>query len=254
MGLHMPPLSDLLPLPSKPLISIVGAGGKTTTMYTLAAELAAQGKKVITTTTTNIYIPQANETDTLIIVTETPTLLDMVHGAWKQHQRVTVASKVMENGKLAGVSLEQPFELLQNGGADVVIVEADGARHKMIKAPAVHEPVVPSQTNMALIVMSAEALNHPLRAEIAHRPEHIAALLDISVGDTLTPALLARLLTHEQGGLKHIPRQAVIQLLVTHVSSSKHEFIRELASLVRRSPHLSGVYGSSSPGEWFSIS
>ncbi len=53
----MPPLSSLIRLPAKPLISIVGAGGKTTTMYTLAAELAAQGKRVVTTTTTNIYIP-----------------------------------------------------------------------------------------------------------------------------------------------------------------------------------------------------
>lgn len=250
----MPQLSDLLHLPPKPLVSIVGAGGKTTTMYTLAAELAAQDKKVITTTTTNIYIPRSGETDTLIIATETPTLLDMVYKAWKQHRRVTVASKAIEGGKLAGVPPEQPFELLQKGGADVVIVEADGARHKMVKAPAMHEPVVPLQTNVALIVMSAEAINQPLSAEIAHRPERIAALLDISVGDTLTPALLARLLTHEQGGLKHIPRQAVIQLLITHVSSSKLEFIRELASLVRRSPRLSGVYGSSSPNEWLSIS
>jgi probable selenium-dependent hydroxylase accessory protein YqeC len=250
----MTPLSDLLYLPPRPLVSIVGAGGKTTTMYTLAAELAAQGKKVITTTTTNIYIPKADETDTLIVATETPTLLDMIRGAWQQYSHVTVANKVMENGKLAGVSSEQPFELLQNGGADVVIVEADGARHKMIKAPAEHEPVVPLQTNVALIVMSAEALNQPLNAEIAHRPERIAALLDIKVGDILTPVLFARLLTDEQGGLKHIPQQAVIQLLMTHVSSSKLEFIRELASLVRRSPRVSGFYGSSSPGEWFGIS
>lgn len=250
----MPPLSDLLHLPSKPLISIVGAGGKTTTMYTLSTELAAQGKKVITTTTTNIYIPRADETDTLIIGTETPTLLNMVHGAWKQHRRVTVASKAIEGGKLAGILPEQPFELLQNGGADVVIVEADGARHKMIKAPTEHEPVVPLQTNVALVVMSAESINQPLNAEIAHRPERMAALLNIETGDILTPALLARLLTDEQGGLKNIPRQAVIQLLITHVSSSKHEFIRELASLVHSSPRVSGVYSSSSPGEWFGIS
>jgi probable selenium-dependent hydroxylase accessory protein YqeC len=254
MGLQMLPLSDLLYLPPRPLISIVGAGGKTTTMYTLAAELAAQGKKIITTTTTNIYVPQADETDTLIVATETPMLLDMVRNAWQQYSHVTVANKVMENGKLAGVSSEQPFELLQNGGADIVIVEADGARHKMIKAPAEHEPVVPPQTNVALIVMSAEALNQPLNAEIAHRSERIAALLDIEVGDMLTPALIARLLTDEQGGLKNIPQQAVIQLLITHVSPGKHEFIRELASLVRRSPRVSGVCGSSSPGEWFGIS
>ena len=49
---------------------------------------------------------------------------------------------------------DQPYELLMKSGADVVIVEADGARHHMSKAPAEHEPVVPPQTNIALLVMS----------------------------------------------------------------------------------------------------
>ena len=78
----MPSLSSLMRLPARPLISIVGAGGKTTTMYTLAAELAALGKRVVTTTTTNIYIPRSDETDTLVVAAETPTLLRMVNAAW----------------------------------------------------------------------------------------------------------------------------------------------------------------------------
>ena len=49
-------LSDIITIPPGSLISLVGAGGKTTTMYTLASELAAQGKRVVTTTTTNIYL------------------------------------------------------------------------------------------------------------------------------------------------------------------------------------------------------
>ena len=36
----MPLLSDLIDLPTCPLVAIIGAGGKTTTMYTLARELA----------------------------------------------------------------------------------------------------------------------------------------------------------------------------------------------------------------------
>src|SRR5579859_639750 len=189
MRLHaMPTLSELLDLPAHPLIAIVGAGGKTTTMYTLAGELAQHGKRVITTTTTNIYLPRPGETDTLITATETSTLLDMIAAAWKMHHRVTVARECVAGGKLAGLLLDQPYELLALSGAGAVIVEADGARHRMIKAPAVYEPVVPSQTNIALLVMSAAAINQPLGAEIAHRPERIAAVLGISQGDILTPA------------------------------------------------------------------
>ena len=74
-------LSELIALPPQSLISLVGAGGKTTTMYTLASELAQQGKRVITTTTTNIYFPKPGETDTLIVSSETPTLLKMINAA-----------------------------------------------------------------------------------------------------------------------------------------------------------------------------
>lgn len=247
----MPPLSSLMRLPAKPLISIVGAGGKTTTMYTLAAELAAQGKWVITTTTTNIYIPRSGETDSLVVAAETPTLLRMVSAAWGQHRRVTVAGKVIGSGKLGGVQLDQPYALLQKGGADVVIVEADGARHSMIKAPAEHEPVVPTQTNVALIVMSAGAINQPLSAEIAHRPERIAAVLGIKQGDILTPALIARLMMHELGGLKNIPLQAAIYLLLTGVTVSTLDVVAELVSLVQEMGRVTGICCSGRLGEWF---
>src|SRR5438874_3184367 len=187
----MPMLSELLDLPPRPLISIVGAGGKTTTMYTLAGELAQCGNRVITTTTTNIYFPKQDETDTLIVATETSMLLKMVNAAWKQLHRVTVAGRAIGSGKIAGLQADQPYELLMKSGADVVIVEADGARRRMIKAPAEHEPVIPIHTNVALLMMSAEAINKPLNAEVAHRPERIAALVGMNQGEILTPARIA---------------------------------------------------------------
>ena len=152
----MPLLCHLIDLPASPLIAITGAGGKTTTMYTLASELAQRGKRVITTTTTQIFYPEPGETDTLIVASETDRLLKKIDAAWQQYHRVTVAGAVLRTEKLAGLHPEQPYELLMKSGADVVIVEADGARHRMIKAPAEHEPMIPLQANVALMMMSAE--------------------------------------------------------------------------------------------------
>src|SRR6266550_4131300 len=247
----MPVLSDLLDLPPRPLISIVGAGGKTTTMYTLASELAQRGKRVITTTTTNIYFPKKDETDALIVAAETPTLLKMVSAASRQHHRVTVAGRAIGAGKVGGLQLDQPYELLMKSGADVVIVEADGARHKMIKAPAEHEPVVPPETNVALLMMSAEAINQPLSGEIAHRPERIAAVLGINQGEILTPALVASLMTSEEGGMKNIPEMARVYVLITHVMEERRDGVREVAELVGRLARAASVYCSNLPGDWF---
>ncbi|HJT58452.1 MAG TPA: selenium cofactor biosynthesis protein YqeC, partial [Ktedonobacteraceae bacterium] len=224
----MPLLSDLLTLPVHPLISIVGAGGKTTTMYTLADELAQRGKRVITTTTTNIYFPQKGETDTLIVSPETSRLLKMIQVSWKLHQRITVAASPIGASKLAGLRPDQPYEILLKSGADVVIVEADGARHHMIKAPAEHEPVVPPQTSVALLMMSAEAINQPLSGEIAHRPELVAKVAGINMGDVLTPAVVARVMLSEQGGMKGIPEKAEVYLLITHMVDRKQEAVQQL--------------------------
>ncbi len=246
----MPLLCDLIDLPTSPLVAITGAGGKTTTMYTLASELALRGKRVITTTTTQIFYPEPDETDTLIVASETYALLKTIDEAWQQYHRLTVAGTVLRTNKLAGLQPEQPYELLVKGGADVVIVEADGARHRMIKAPAEHEPVIPLQTNVALLLMSAEAINQPLSDRIAHRPERVATVTGINVGDVLTPAVIVRLITSEQGALKHIPETAKAYLLITHASMAQKAAIRELVYLMRCSPRIVGVLISDKPGEW----
>jgi probable selenium-dependent hydroxylase accessory protein YqeC len=243
-------LSDIIDIPPGSLISLVGAGGKTTTMYTLASELARKGMRVVTTTTTNLYFPRHSQTDTLIVSAETSTLLKMVNSAWKWHQHITVAAKTIGAGKIGGLQIDQPYVLLTRGGADVVIVEADGARHKKIKAPAEYEPVVPPQTHIAQLLMCAEAINQPLSAEIAHRPERIAAVLGINLGDILTPEHVARLMTNGQGAMKSIPETADVYLLLTHVTEKNSMFTREVAELVQSSGRGMRVLFSSTPGQW----
>src|SRR5579863_2367951 len=184
----MPFLSDLIDFPDRPLISLVGAGGKTTTMYTLAHELAQKGKRVVTTTTTQIFTPASHETEQLIVEAEPSRLLDMAKASLRQYRHITIAGSRNERGKLLSVPPRVPALLLHQGAADVVLIEADGARHRMIKAPAEYEPVILPETNLALLLMSAAAINQPLSEEIAHRPERIAALTGIQMGDTLTPA------------------------------------------------------------------
>ncbi len=243
-------LSDLLEIPSRTLIALVGAGGKTTTMYTLARDLAEQGKRVITTTTTNIYIPRPGETERLLVDSEMSRLLRHLRDGWRACWHVTVASAAIGSGKLKGLQPEQPILLLRHAGADVVIVEADGARHLKIKAPAEYEPVMPLQTGVVLLLLSAEALNQPLSDEIAHRPEILARLTGLAAGDALTPSAVACLLLHEQGGLKQVPDGAGVYVLITHVTRERREPVAHLARSVREVSRVVGVYCSERPGEW----
>jgi probable selenium-dependent hydroxylase accessory protein YqeC len=243
-------LSELIAPSSPIIIALVGAGGKTTTMYTLARELVEQEKRVVTTTTTQIYLPRPGETERLLVDTEMPRLLKHLRDAWQDCRHITVASAAIGSGKLKGLQAEQPALLLQRGGADVVIVEADGARHLKIKAPADYEPVIPAQVGLVLLLLSAEALHQPLSGELAHRPEILARLAAVKEGDPLTPAVIARLLLHKQGGMKQVPDGAGIHVLITHATQERRESIAHLAELVRAEPRVAGVYCSERPGEW----
>lgn len=243
-------LSELLRLPARPLVAIVGAGGKTTTMYTLAYELAEQGRRVVTTTTTHIYLPRPNESAHLLVESEAPRLLNALQAGWQHYQHITVAREIGDGGKLRGLAPEQPLELLRDGGANAVIVEADGARHLQIKAPAAHEPVMPSHANLVLLLLSAEVLNRPLSSAIAHRPEILAHLTGIAPGGPLTPAVIARLLLHEQGGLKDVPEGANVYTLLTHAGAEQQAAIAELAVLLEKDQRIAGLCYSARPGEW----
>jgi probable selenium-dependent hydroxylase accessory protein YqeC len=243
-------LIDLLDLPSRTLISIVGAGGKTTTMYTLAREMAEQGQRVITTTTTNIYFPEKGQADAFVMAEQPLMLLHTVQSVPARYRRITAVSHVTEAGKLAGLQPDQPYDLLTKTNADAIIVEADGARGRLIKAPADHEPVIPPQSSVVVIMMSAAAINQPLSDTVAHRPERIAALLGIAQGDMLTLERIVRLVVSEQGGMKNIPAQARVYLLITGAAGDRQEVVQQLSTLLRSAPRLAGVLYSAEAGMW----
>ena len=134
-----------------------------------------------------------------------------------------------------------------------MIVEADGAGHHMIKAPAEHEPVIPVHTNVVLFMISAEAINQPLSPEIAHRPERIAAIVGMNEGEILTPVRIANLMLHEQGGLKRIPEGAAVYLLITHASLERQAVVQEVATRVQSSARVAALYYSPQPSEWHAI-
>ena len=189
-----------LALKERELITLVGAGGKTTLMFALAKELLAGHKRIITTTTTKIYPPEPAQSPALIlggteVFPEIKKVLD-------RHGHITWAAGRAAENKLTGGSLSDVSALWSSGLTDFLIVEADGSAQRPIKAPGADEPVVPKETTLFLSVVGLSALNKPLNKAFAFRPEIISRLSGIPLDSPLTPEGIARLMVHPQGGLK----------------------------------------------------
>lgn len=167
------------------ITALIGGGGKTTLMYTMAEELRRRGT-VLVTTSTHIQRPE-----------QYPTLLTAdaaaVTAALATHGVVCVAGETAE-GKLCAPALS--FELLA-ALADFVLVEADGSKRLPQKAHAPHEPVIPPNTCRTVYVVGADGFGHPIR-QVCHRPERYAALCGAAEDDIVTPALEAAVL-HAEG-------------------------------------------------------
>lgn len=164
--------------------AIIGGGGKTTLMECLAAELAAQAR-VIVCTTTHIYPEQTMPC--LVSPTEAE-----VRAALARAGCVCVGS-VSENGKLSAPEL--PFRTLC-ALAGYVLVEADGAKRLPLKAHAAHEPVVPPEANQTILVVGASGFGKPMR-ESVHRAPLAAQALGVGEDTIVTPELWACFLNFE---------------------------------------------------------
>ena len=222
------------------LIAIVGGGGKTSLMFALAATLPG---RVVVTTTTRIFAAQMRLAPAVVYADDLAPLGPLL----EQHGRCLVVGHV-DGDKARGVDPDLPARLLARPDVDFVVVEADGSRLRPVKAPAGHEPVIPPQTTLVVSVAGLDALEGPLD-EVAHRPERVRALLaeapageSLTAGDTLTPAGLARLLAHPQGGLKSLPDEARAVMWLNKVEGSRRlEWGRAAAGLMLREPRVSRV-------------
>lgn len=155
-------LLSALEIKSGAVISIIGSGGKTSLMFYLAKEAVKQGMRVLVTTSTRIFVPTAQQYDKADFTGNGFPVPMSLAGIY-------VCGEFAENGKMKGLSAELLKKQYEH--FDLVLIEADGAKEKPIKAWANHEPVIYDFTTHTIGVISADVLDEPLNEELIHRFE-----------------------------------------------------------------------------------
>jgi probable selenium-dependent hydroxylase accessory protein YqeC len=186
------------------VVAVAGAGGKTTLVYRLAREARDQGLRVLVTTTTHMgTLPEATTGPVLVEADGDagPGLAE----ALAREGCATVLGRRVREDKLEGLPPERVDALA--GAADLVLVEADGARGRSLKVPASHEPVVPRSANILVVVCGLDVLGTPLDDGLVHRVDLVSAATGIAVGEVVDVDGVVSALRHQPGYPGHVPRR-----------------------------------------------
>jgi len=189
-------------------ICFVGAGGKKTTMATLAARL---DHAVVTAT---VRIPIFDGWVAEVVVTESPrTAID---GATTWPLGVVPAQERPD--RYRGYDPATVADL-----ADIdhpILVKADGARMREFKAPSDREPQLPPTASTVVPIASAHVVGEPLTDDIVHRVDEVAAITGLDPGDVIHPQDVAAVLASDRGGLKEVPADATAIPLLNMVDDA----------------------------------
>ncbi len=189
------------PLKDHMVICFTGGGGKTTTMFSLADELAARGKRVIVTTSTHIFYPENRE---VVLADRAETVKDYLKDRKEWYSghtgQVLVTGQTALHGKLKGMAPQEMEQL--SGLSDVLLVEADGAKRLPLKIPREGEPVLLKGTHGVIGCAGLDAIGRPWE-ETCFRWELAEALFGWKTEkELITPAQAARILESGQGTRK----------------------------------------------------
>ncbi|WP_429040631.1 selenium cofactor biosynthesis protein YqeC [Aeromonas veronii] len=225
------------------LISLCGAGGKTSTLFWLAEYFYQQGKRVLITTTTRMFLPAPSHYRELIIETDPVRQLTRCQALPDGPTLVALFSHLDERtGKVAGPDLRQIDLLKGQQRFDLILVEADGAHHKLLKVPALHEPCIPHQSDWVIALLGGAMVGANAEPSQIHRWAELQALCGIAAGEPLDWALFDRLLSHPEGLFKGTPPGARRIWFINGDYQNEASWLAELIKLQSRHPEIHAIW------------
>lgn len=171
------------------VISIVGAGGKTSLMYCLAEMYSKNNMNVLMTTTTHIYKPEGYK----YAADE-----EQLKKIWSRGGIGVVGKPCKDNKLTRPDDMEKYISL-----ADAAIIEADGSRGMPCKVPYDYEPVIPEESDMVIGVVGIDAVGRAIK-DVCYGSDRAAQLLNTDESHILTEEDIAEILSSPSGTNKNV--------------------------------------------------
>lgn len=208
MGSAVDSLCSALGVGDREQIALVGGGGKTSLMFSLAEELMSKGMRVVTGTTTRVLKSEARRAPCVIFLAPGSDLNETVRPLLEKHGQVFVGRDLSRKGKILGISPGDANLLHREPWINYLILESDGSAGLPVKAPAEHEPVIPESSSLVVALMGLEALGFPFKEDLVFRTEIFESLTGLKRGEILSAQAIARVFISPMGLFKGTPMSA----------------------------------------------
>ena len=227
-------LHEIMRLHEPCRVAVVGAGGKTSTIWRLTESFT---QNVVITTTTHLGLDQIEKANQKYFVT---SIVDLEQIDWGNlPHMVSITGPAIDGHRLDGLSSENINFLYERSIEHQfsILIEADGSRMLPLKAPALHEPVIPEWVDAVIVLAGMSALGKPLSSDAVFRPEVFGKLGRLKEGEVISVEGLKRVLCHPKGGLKGIPEKAKRILVLNQA-----EDVKMLFNIMRIANYCKNVY------------
>jgi molybdenum cofactor cytidylyltransferase len=224
------------------VVAFTGAGGKTSALFRLSRELAAEGWRVLCTTTTRIAEEELTNAYSQLAVSEDSLRPMAISRLLSAHGSVFLHTHI-DSGNVIGLSPSVINALTDSVDSDVILIEADGSQRLPFKAPYAHEPIIPPCTTLVVPTAGYDVIGQPLDAEHVYNPEAMIERYGYLGGDLIKAPWVASVLRDEELGLKNTPDHARVVALLNKVPYTKSHRLRArvVSKLILRQNRINAV-------------
>lgn len=186
---------------NKKTVCLTGGGGKTTLMYKIADMAAKGSKKTVVSTTTHIMKPDK------YFVSD----MDGIRRQWKQGNYAVTGAVDSDNREKLIFPADDMYEEMKKE-ADLILLEADGAKRFPCKVPADYEPVIRTECDLVIGVLGMTALGKTF-TEGCFRFDTDGRWLSVSGNDLIDEKKAAEILASDKGTRKGVENREYIAVL-----------------------------------------
>ena len=176
------------------VITVVGAGGKTSTIFELGNELSNLNKKTIITTTTHMKLDK----DFLLI--DEDFNIENLKKILQKNNLIKIGKKESDYKvkRLDEDTLKRCIDI-----SDFLLIEGDGSKQLPLKAPKDNEPVIIQETDLVIGLIGFDSLDKKIE-ETCHRPELVSKLLHKNIKENINIFDLVEIIKNKNGLKKNV--------------------------------------------------